>query len=209
MCKGVHRIHSRKICHRDIKPNNFFLFPKHDVRLGDFGTAKLLDGSMPDIRNSYLLAVGHKHYLAPEILCQIGIADNISYLSDIFALGAVLFELFSQQVLYQHIYSTKVLNKIFLLRETLSNMSLKNRIDTYVGVIDTIESSVNAPNIYDFNSFVPKSIRSIINTLYRDLTRFDFSKRLNDFQTIHRRLDICLLILRNQEKYIRWTTRKR
>jgi len=209
MCKAVARIHSKKICHRDLKPNNFFLFPKNDLRLGDFGTAKYLDGSMPDIRANYTMFVGHRDYIAPELICQIGLADVHSYAADVFALGAILFEIFSKQVLTQHIFTPDVLSRLLSLQSTMHLAKPRDRLDIYIGVIDTIESSVNIPNIYDFNSFVPNSIKVFLNLLYKDLTLFNFSKRLMDFQAIHRRIDICVLILRNEDKYRRWLRRTR
>jgi serine/threonine protein kinase len=99
MCKAVGRIHRDGICHRDLKPSNFLLFPGDDVRLSDFGTAKFLDGSMPDIRTRYYRPVGDLRYTAPETFCQIGITGREVFSSDIFSLGAILFEIFSKEVL--------------------------------------------------------------------------------------------------------------
>lgn len=39
--RGLHSIHNKKICHRDIKASNIFLRGNH-LSIGDFGSAKIL-----------------------------------------------------------------------------------------------------------------------------------------------------------------------
>lgn len=201
MCKAVARIHSKNICHRDLKPSNFLLFPKGAVKLGDFGTAKLFDGSIADIQTQYAYWVGATYYCAPEFYCGIGIGDKTAYCADIFTLGAVLFEMFAEQVLtlYLGVNQQKVWNNLMRLKRYLAGLSLKEQTFIYSGTIDSILSPDHFPDIYAFNDFVPNSIRNELNWLYKRLTNPDFTKRLTDFTAIHRRLDICLLILKHEE----------
>lgn len=206
MCKGVARLHKEKICHRDLKPGNFFLFPKQIVKLGDFGTAKFLDGSMPSIRVQYDLPVGDFRYIAPELFCRIGIVDRHVFCADLFSLGAILFEMFTREVLTEQIYDKDFLAKMVLLRSSLPQKGVTR---PYLDIVDTVASSVKFPDIYAFNDFIPKSIRSHLNSLYKDLTEINFTKRLSDFSTIYRRINICLLTLRNQDKYQKWLNKKK
>eukprot|EP00741_Cyanophora_paradoxa_P019411 tig00021127_g18738.t1 len=79
-------IHERKILHRDLKTKNLFLTKNARViKIGDFGIAKVLDGSM----EMALTAVGTPYYLSPEV-CQ---NKPYSYKSDVWALGCILQEL--------------------------------------------------------------------------------------------------------------------
>lgn len=201
MCKSVARIHSRRICHRDLKPDNFFLFPRNDIRLGDFGTAKFFDGSMPDIRITYSIPVGHMQYISPENICQIGIADDYTYGADIFSLGAILFEMFTQQVLTSHLYNAQIVGDLLTIQHAIASMSAKDRINIYMNTIDSIKSSSVGPDIFSFNDFVPKSICYFLNSLYKSMIEFNCDKRLKDFSSIYRKLNICILILRNEKKY--------
>ena len=201
MCKGVARLHAKKICHRDLKPSNFFYFNKEDIKVGDFGTAKFLDGSMPDIRSSYIQPVGDLDYIAPELICEIGVSDDLSYGSDIFSLGAILFEMFSKEILSSHIYTPELLGELITVRSVVSRMSFKDKLIVYSGSINSIASGTKWPNIFSFNDFVPPSIKYHLNSLYLDMCQFNLNKRLRNFTAIYRRINICILILRNEVKY--------
>ena len=45
ICLALKHIHDRKIIHWDLKPGNIFLAKNDIVKLGDFGIAKVLDGT--------------------------------------------------------------------------------------------------------------------------------------------------------------------
>ncbi|XP_075775224.1 serine/threonine-protein kinase Nek3 isoform X1 [Pelodiscus sinensis] len=85
MCLGVKHIHDRRVLHRDIKSKNIFLTQNGKVKLGDFGSARLLNDPM-----AYVCTfVGTPYYVPPEIW------ENIPYnnKSDIWSLGCILYEL--------------------------------------------------------------------------------------------------------------------
>lgn len=58
MCKAVQRIHLAGIVHRDIKPSNFLVMDDGAVKLSDFGTARLIDGTEPPLLANYRAARG-------------------------------------------------------------------------------------------------------------------------------------------------------
>ncbi|XP_019346940.1 serine/threonine-protein kinase Nek3 isoform X2 [Alligator mississippiensis] len=85
LCLGVKHIHDKCVLHRDIKSKNIFLTQNGKVKLGDFGSARLLKNA-----TAYACTyVGTPYYVPPEIW------ENMPYnnKSDIWSLGCVLYEL--------------------------------------------------------------------------------------------------------------------
>ncbi|KAM4700980.1 serine/threonine-protein kinase Nek3-like isoform 2-T2 [Discoglossus pictus] len=85
MCLGVQHIHEKRVLHRDIKSKNIFLTQTGKIKLGDFGSARLLTSPMA-FACTY---VGTPYYVPPEIW------ENLPYnnKSDIWSLGCVLYEI--------------------------------------------------------------------------------------------------------------------
>lgn len=83
LCAGLSAAHERGVLHRDLKPANVMLDGAGKVRLMDFGLAAV--GTVEDIR------AGTPGYMAPEQL----LGREVTARSDIYALGLVLYELFT------------------------------------------------------------------------------------------------------------------
>ena len=83
LCAGLAAAHQRGVVHRDLKPANVMLDGDGRVRVMDFGLAAI--GRVEDIR------AGTPAYMAPEQL----LGREVTAKSDIFALGLVLYELFT------------------------------------------------------------------------------------------------------------------
>lgn len=91
VCDAVSHAHSNLIVHRDLKPSNILVTPTGQVRLLDFGIAKLLD--VPGEISQNVTRTGMQaftlHYAAPEQLR----GESITTMTDVYALGMVLYEL--------------------------------------------------------------------------------------------------------------------
>ncbi len=85
--RAVEFIHSKKIIHRDIKPENVHVDALGRIKLMDFGIAKSQGMSLT--RAGFTL--GTPYYMAPE---QV-LGNQVTPLVDVYAMGILMFELFS------------------------------------------------------------------------------------------------------------------
>ncbi len=106
--KGLHYAHGRGVIHRDIKPSNIMLTLDNDVRVIDFGIALIKDSDVSRIEG----IAGSPSYMSPE---QVQSAE-ITHRSDVYSLGAVMYELLTgyrpfranslSKLLHQIVYAT-------------------------------------------------------------------------------------------------------
>jgi serine/threonine-protein kinase len=83
ICHGLHAAHTRGIFHRDVKPGNLLVRPSGDLKIVDFGIARLASSSM----TASGLIMGTPDYMSPEQAR----GDEIDQRSDIFSMGAVFY----------------------------------------------------------------------------------------------------------------------
>jgi serine/threonine-protein kinase len=92
LCAGLAAAHEKGILHRDLKPANVMVDGRGRVRITDFGLAGLAEGF-----EGAELRAGTPSYMAPEQLA----GKQVSTRSDVYALGLVLYELFTGKPAYE------------------------------------------------------------------------------------------------------------
>ena len=93
VARTVHFAHEHGILHRDIKPGNILLDAKGEPHLTDFGLARLVESESSVTQT--LEVFGTPSYMAPEQ--AIGNNAAVSSLTDVYGLGAVLYQLLTGQ----------------------------------------------------------------------------------------------------------------
>lgn len=96
ICEALQYAHQQGVLHRDIKPANILLDTRGQVKLADFGIAKLVGDEKPDVTLTGTgAALGTPHYMAPE---QLEKPSAVDHRADIYSLGVVFYEMLTGEL---------------------------------------------------------------------------------------------------------------
>jgi mitogen-activated protein kinase 1/3 len=96
LMKGLKYLHSARVAHRDIKPSNLFVNSKSELKIGDFGLARVIgDPHARELQNEMIMT---RWYRAPEVLLNM---SNYGPGVDVWSAGCVLAELMTGKPLFQ------------------------------------------------------------------------------------------------------------
>lgn len=97
VCSAVSYAHRRLIVHRDIKPSNILVTPAGEVKLLDFGIAKVVSQTNGDERGTATqLGLMTPAYASPEQFR----GEQVTTATDVYSLGVVLYRLLTGQLPY-------------------------------------------------------------------------------------------------------------
>ena len=162
--KGLTYLHECGIVHRDLKPGNIF-YENGYVKIGDYGLSKTMSMTR---HSGQTVAVGTLHYMAPEI--GEGRYDRSI---DIYAMGALLFEMLTGQVPFFGSSPAEVLMKHLTadvnldgieepLKSVVRKAMAKNPADRYQSVQEMVEAVYGSDEIRNsVTQFSPESLTMV------------------------------------------------
>jgi serine/threonine-protein kinase len=85
VAEALEYAHKQGVVHRDIKPDNILLLENDEVKVADFGIARVMSASTTETG----MILGTPNYMSPE---QVA-GEKVDGRSDLFSLGVVMYEL--------------------------------------------------------------------------------------------------------------------
>jgi len=104
MCRALDYAFQNGVIHRDIKPANILLADRDDIKISDFGTAKISQSEHTQI-DGFL---GSPAYMSPEQINE----QSPGAQSDIYSLGVVMYELLTGRLPFRADNAISMINKI-------------------------------------------------------------------------------------------------
>ncbi|XP_078277475.1 cyclin-dependent kinase 6 [Rhinoraja longicauda] len=104
LLRGLDFLHSHRVVHRDLKPQNILVTSSGQIKLADFGLARIYSFQM-----ALTSVVVTLWYRAPEVLLQSSYATPV----DLWSVGCIFAEMFRRRVLFRGNSDVDQLGKIF------------------------------------------------------------------------------------------------
>jgi tetratricopeptide (TPR) repeat protein len=126
VCRAIEYAHERRIIHRDIKSSNIMWTPDKQVKLMDFGLAKVVE----EVKGYQTIASGTPYYMSPEQT----LGRNIDHHTDIYSMGITMYEMATGKLpfmkgdaAYHHVHTAPPVarNENPEIPESLSDIILK------------------------------------------------------------------------------------
>lgn len=198
---AIETLHSNEIHHRDIKPDNLRAYQdalKRIVVAIDLGTAARSDSG--SLKSDYDSQVGASGYSAPEAFCGLAGHRGIAPLTDIYALGCLLYQLFNKDLLFSELLRQ---NPFYgrVLSSLIGMLNNSKDLDGKVAIWrahSKLLAAISRVQIDGPGNTLPAGIVTILNDLLLKITHPNFDSREKSLAQIRKRIWSAIKILENE-----------
>jgi serine/threonine protein kinase len=201
---AISALHTNDVHHRDLKSDNLRLkLEAKDSQMIvaiDMGAAARAQDE--NLLDEYKSHVGAPGYAAPE--CVVGFAGDriLGPLSDWYALGCLLFELFNKDYFYIAYRRSNPNFDAVLAAIALDLQRHSKKTDKLIRLdinLNTFKTNATTPPSDGPGSSTPSAIAYELTHLIGKLTSLDYRDRLNDIHSIISRANSCIKIIENHQ----------
>jgi serine/threonine protein kinase len=154
VCYALCHLHAHGIIHGDLKPENILLTEDGEIKVLDFGIAKIHNISNADVSHA-----GTPSYMSPEHKMS---AKNLTYSSDIYSLGLIAYELITGKLCFGVVQLDKIPESLRPIISKCLHKSLKDRYQDVVDLIHDLSLFFKSDNVLE------KTVSSPVSTIEND-----------------------------------------
>jgi serine/threonine protein kinase len=204
---AVAALHRREVFHRDLKHDNLRACDRDGKRVVvaiDLGTAARVESA--NLLPAYGGPVGAIGYSSPEARCGLAGNRKLAALTDVYAVGCLLFELFNPDHFFVQLeaFNPRIDFRLAAMARAIGiGASEEQQVNQWNLALATHGSGVAPVAIDGPGSDIPPGIVPVIGPLLQQLTDFDHRKRPQDLEQVSFRVQSAIKLLRNEREYQR------
>ncbi|HUX89900.1 MAG TPA: hypothetical protein VMV48_04335, partial [Gallionellaceae bacterium] len=201
---AIEALHRIEVYHRDIKADNLREYQNAVERFVvaiDLGTAARLTSA--NLSSNYTKSVGAPIYASPEARCGLAGHRSLAPLTDIYALGCLLFELFNLDFFYRELTRCNHQYEIILTAMTSFLYGARTedqQLAKWNDAVARLGSSINRVSIDSAGNTVPQAIVDLLDEVVGGLTHACYSKR-HSLAWARTRIGSAIRVLENDRIY--------
>ncbi len=193
VCEGISYAHSKNVIHRDLKPANVMIGDYGEVYIMDWGIAKVI-GTGVEIEGGIASqaegVVGTPTYMSPE---QSKGQPDVQFASDIFSLGAVLYELVTLKPARPGDTSTKMQWAEEGYLNDLIHVSPEEKIDPELKAIINKATEINPEDRYSNVAVLGEDVRCYLRG--EEVSEFPDNARIKLWRWMSKNRELSLIVL--------------